>query len=87
MHKTESAARVSELTGRLVERLDPPQDYNFRHFRMRHMAAELLRTARCDGVSPGREAPDFELESTRGGRLRLRDWRGRPVLLHLVSYT
>ena len=27
---------------RLVEWLDPPDDFNFRHFRMRHMLAELL---------------------------------------------
>jgi hypothetical protein len=71
----------------LLERLDPPADFNFRHFRMRHMAAELLRTLRPHGVLPGREAPDFELETTHGGRLSLRDLRGKPVLLHLVSYT
>jgi hypothetical protein len=78
---------AAERSGRLVERLDPLDDFNFRHFRMRHMLAELLRTARSDGVPPGAEAPDFELESTRGDRLRLSDLRGQPVLLHLVSYT
>jgi hypothetical protein len=71
----------------LVARLDPPHDFNFRHFRMRHMAAELLRTVRADGVPPGCEAPDFDLETTDGGRLRLRDLRGRPVLLHFGSYS
>lgn len=72
---------------RLLGRLDPPEDFNFRHFRLRHMAAELLRTVRPHGVLPRGEAPDFELESTQGERLRLRDLRGKPVLLHLVSYT
>lgn len=79
--------RLTALTGTLVERLDPPDDYNFRHFRMRHMAAELLRTVRPEGVLPGQEAPDFELESSHGDRLRLSDLQGRPVVLHLVSYT
>ena len=67
----------------LVDRLDPIEDFNYRHFRMRHMAAELLR----DGLAPGTEAPDFELTSTDGTQVRLTDLRGQPVLLHLVSYT
>jgi hypothetical protein len=83
MHEADRTARISELTGRLVERLDPVEDFNFRHFRMRHMLAELLRP----GLPPGCEAPDFELPSTDGDRLRLSDLRGQPVLLHLVSYT
>ena len=70
-------------SARLIEKLDPVEDFNFRHFRMRHMAAELLRT----GMPPGRRAPDFELPSTDGGKLRLSDLRGQPVLLHFVSYT
>jgi hypothetical protein len=82
-----AAARGPDLAGRFVRWLDPPRDYNFRHFRLRHMAAELLRTVRPEGVLPGREAPDFELESTHGPPLRLSGLRGRPVLLHLVSYT
>lgn len=68
---------------RLVERLDPVEDLNYRHFRMRHMVAELFKP----GLPPGREAPDFELETTDGDRLRLSDLRGQPVLLHFVSYT
>jgi thiol-disulfide isomerase/thioredoxin len=67
----------------LIDLLDPIEDFNFRHFRMRHMAAELLRT----GLPPGSEAPDFELHSTDGARIRLSELRGQPVLLHFVSYT
>ena len=72
-----------ERVARLLQRLDPVEDLNFRHFRMRHMVAELLRT----GLLPGTAAPDFDLETTDGGRLRLSDLRGQPVLLHFVSYT
>lgn len=68
---------------RLVERLDPVEDLNYRHFRMRHMVAELLRP----GLLPGTRAPDFTLESADDGRLRLSDLQGQPVLLHFVSYT
>ena len=67
----------------LVEALDPLEDLNYRHFRMRHMVAELLRP----GLPPGSEAPDFELESTGGDKVRLSELHGAPVLLHFVSYT
>jgi len=46
----------TERTERLVDRLDPSADFNFEHFRMRHMLAELLRP----GLPPGTEAPDFD---------------------------
>lgn len=67
----------------LIERLDPIEDFNFRHFRMRHMVAEVLRP----GLPPGMEAPDFELATTDNTRVRLRDLRGQPVVVHFVSYT
>jgi hypothetical protein len=68
---------------RLIDSLDPREDFNYQHFRMRHMAAELLRT----GLLPGSEAPDFELASTEGQPVRLSGLLGQPVLLHFVSYT
>lgn len=71
----------------VVEWLDPPDDFNFRHFRMRHMIAELLRGAAEHVVPPGAPASDFVLEGTRGEHVGLADLRGRPVLLHFVSYT
>jgi hypothetical protein len=79
----EQASRGDRRSARLIEVLDPREDFNFGHFGMRHMLAELLRP----GLPPGCHAPDFELASTQGDRLRLADLGGRPVLLHLVSYT
>ncbi len=72
---------------RLVDWLDPPVDFNFRHFRMRHMLAELLRGAADHVIAPGQPAPEFALDGSRGEHVSLLDLRGRPVLLHFVSYT
>ena len=48
------------------------------------MVAELLRT----GLAPGREAPDFELSFHQwAAGCWESDLRGKPVLLHFVSYT
>ncbi len=62
-------------------------DYNYEHFRTKHFVADLVKTARGEGVAPGRQAPDFDLETTTGDRVRLRDLRGRPVVLHFGSLT
>ena len=78
-----SSSSLEAVRARAIDLLDPVDDLNFRHFRARHMLAELLRA----GLSPGYEAPDFELRSTDGNRVRLSDLRGKPVLLHFVSYT
>lgn len=67
--------------------LQPLEEYNYEHFRTKHFAADLARSARGEGVPPGEEAPDFELETTTGERLRLSALRGRPVLLHFGSIT
>jgi hypothetical protein len=62
-------------------------EYNYEHFRPKHLIADLLKTARGEGIGPGEEAPDFELESTEGERVRLGDLRGRPVVLRFGSFT
>jgi thiol-disulfide isomerase/thioredoxin len=74
-------------TADLIDRLDPPKQFNFQHFRMRHMIAELLRTKQRRGIATGQLAPDVELQTSDGKNLRLSDLRGRPVLLHFVNYT
>ncbi len=37
---------------------------------------------RAVGSNVGQVAPDFDLETIDGGRLRLSDWRGQPVLIN-----
>ena len=74
---------AEEIRTRTIDLLDPARDLNFDHFRARHMVAELLRS----GLPPGGEAPDFELPSTDGAQVRLSGLRGKPVVLHFVSYT
>jgi hypothetical protein len=63
------------------------EDYNFEHFRTRHLWADVEGTLQKRGVQPGEEAPDFELPVVGGGMLRLSDLRSRPVLLHFGSFT
>ncbi len=63
------------------------RQYNYEHFWLKHLAADLWRSARGEGLKPGSQAPDFELESTDGKHMRLRAFRGRPVLMHIGSGT
>jgi len=63
------------------------RQYNYEHFGLKHLAADLWRSARGEGLRPGSEAPDFELESTDGGQMRLSAFRGRPVLVHIGNGT
>ena len=62
-------------------------EYHYEHFRPKHMLADLWRSVRGEGLQPGSDAPEFELETTEGDRLRLSTLRGRPVLLHIGSFT
>ena len=69
-------------------RAEPPADYNFEHFRTKHLAQDGRRTIAAEGIRPGEPAPDFELPRADGsGTLRLTDLRGRPVLLHFGSFS
>jgi hypothetical protein len=42
-------------------------EYNYEHFRPKHLLADLWKTLRGEGLQPGAEAPDFEMETTEGG--------------------
>ena len=62
-------------------------EYNYEHFRPKHLLADLWKTIRGEGLQPGSQAPDFELEPTEGDRVRLSDLRGQPVVLRFGSFT
>ena len=62
-------------------------EYNYEHFRPKHLLADLWKTLRGEGLQPGAEALDFELESSEGDRVRLSELRGKPVVLRFGSFT
>jgi hypothetical protein len=61
--------------------------YNFNHFKTTQLVRDAARTAQHSGPAPGETAPDFQLPLAGGGSLQLSSLRGRPVLLHLGSFT
>lgn len=65
----------------------PPEEYNFEHFRTRHLMYDVTGTVKERGVPPGEMAPDFELPQANGEPVRLSRLRGRPTLLHFGSFT
>jgi hypothetical protein len=65
----------------------PVERYNFRHFRPRHLLLDAGLTLKASGPRPGELAPDFELPDIDGGRVRLGQLRGTPVLLRFGSFT
>jgi hypothetical protein len=74
--------RFAALPGKLS-----PTDYNFAHFRTKHLVQDAEGTLVRRGIAPGEIAPDWELPRAGGGTLRLSDLRGKPVLLHFGSYS
>ncbi len=74
--------RFATLNGKMS--LD---DYNFKHFRTKHLLADMQATFAKQGIQPGEMAPDFELPHADEGSLRLSTLRDKPVLLHFGSYT
>ncbi len=86
MEESEQSGSVAEWAT-LFERDLRVREYNYEHFRTKHFVADLRRLVRGEGVRPGEEAPDFELESTKGERVRLSALRGKPVVLRFASFT
>ena len=82
MIPTDAAQRFAQLEQRV-----PLDEYNFTHFRTKHLVRDGKRTATDRGIQPGELAPDFELPRVGGGALRLSAFRGRPVLLHFGSFS
>ena len=62
-------------------------EYNYEHFRPKHLLADLWKTIRGEGLQPGAQAPDFEMETTEGERVRLSELRGQPVVVRFGSFT
>ena len=78
----EAPQRFATLDGKM-----DVDDYNFAHFRTKHLLADLQATLAKQGIQPGPPAPDFELPRVDGGTLRLSSLRDKPVLLHFGSFT
>lgn len=76
-----SASRAPEGSSKQLS------SYNYGHFWLKHLVADLWRSLRGSGLQPGAQAPDFELASTEGEPVTLAGLRGRPVLLHFGSGT
>ena len=62
-------------------------DYNFQHFRTKHLLSDMQATLEQRGLPPGAAAPEFELPRVDGVPVHLSKLRGRPVLLHFGSLT
>ena len=62
-------------------------DYNFQHFRTKHLLNDMQATLDQRGIPPGAVAPEFELPRVDGVPVRLSELRGRPLLLHFGSFT
>ena len=83
---TMTIAEAAEQFAALSKK-EPVGEYNYKHFRTKHLVQDAQRTIQKRGILPGQMAPDFELPRADGGTLRLSDLRGKPVLLHFGSYT
>jgi hypothetical protein len=80
---------IPEATERFaaLSEKEPLGEYNYAHFRTKHLVQDAQRTIQKQGILPGEIAPGFELPRAGGGSLRLSDLRGKPVLVHFGSFT
>ncbi len=70
-----------------MDAVEKEDNYNFEHFRTKHLIYDAQRTVEAQGIEPGEVAPDFELPQVGGGTIRLSDLRGKPTILHFGSYS
>jgi hypothetical protein len=82
MKNTEIAQRFASLENKMSV-----DEYNFEHFRTKHLLSDAKATFEERGIKPGEMAPDFELPQVGGGGLRLSELRGRPIVLHFGSFS
>ncbi len=82
MQNTDVALRFVGLENKMS--LD---EYNFEHFRTKHLLSDAQATIEEQGIKPGEMAPDFQLSRVGGGSLRLSELRGKPVILHFGSFS
>jgi hypothetical protein len=82
MQSTEVARQYVSQNDRLSR-----HDYNFKHFRAKHLLSDLQATIDKRGITPGALAPDFELPRVDGGWVRVSELHGKPTLLHFGSFT
>ncbi len=77
------------VTPRSMTRDDyqPVDQYNYPHYHVKHLLWALWWTIRSRGIQPGQLAPDWDLPSTAGDRVRLSALRGQPVVVRFGSFT
>lgn len=80
---------MSELAADYAQSRDKEASaqYNFKHFRSKHLLTDAWSTVKSKGVQPGELAPDFTLPRIGGGAVTLSQLRDKPVLLHFGSFT
>jgi hypothetical protein len=81
---------MSVATNLNLEELDKKQtiaEYNFGHFRFKHLFKDALATMRSKGLKPGQLAPDCTMSLANGGKVTLSQLRDKPVVLHFGSFT
>jgi len=81
--------RLPDVTQRLnaLEQAESAERYNYRHFRPRLVAGEVVKTIEARGIVPGEPAPDFELPMVGGGSWRLARHLNPPILLRFGSFS
>jgi hypothetical protein len=81
--------QLPDVTHRLaaLRGVEPAEQYNYRHFRPRHVGGEIAKTIQARGIAPGEPAPDFELSLVGGGRWRLAHHVNPPILLRFGSFS